>query len=277
MLLKSISKHEKISSVALKAITIPIGILLLMGNSAANARSLDTKTESQWRSTSQIAQVKPSNVTQPPDVIVDPRPDRTPRRTRNRTRETLNTEKDPRFTCERYEGQYTVMYRPQSQPDRAYPWAIPGRLGGGWTPENRCFEIARRLESYRPDGLDELQIGYENGYNTLCVTSTQIPNCRIVLTVPPGRDSEIVRDRVFENLLLASDGQITQGVNTFTSQNNGFSSRLNELLNGGNNSNRSRDINLRPFLDSFDGGTGTQLRPDNTRSRKKYQLNRIFR
>ena len=47
-----------------------------------------------------------------------------------------------RFTCELQDGDYTVMYRPKSEPGQAYPWAVPTEMGGGWTPERRC-EIGR--------------------------------------------------------------------------------------------------------------------------------------
>ncbi|NJN90156.1 MAG: hypothetical protein HC878_07090, partial [Leptolyngbyaceae cyanobacterium SL_5_14] len=104
------------------------------------------------------------------------------------------------------------MYYPQSQPGQAYAWATPTELGGGWTEERRCNEISRRLEFYRPDGLLEMQTGVENGYSTICVTTQQNASCRIVLTVPPGQDPLVTRDRVFENLAVADRGQQTDSV-----------------------------------------------------------------
>jgi len=115
---------------------------------------------------------------------------------------------------------------------------------------------------YRPDGLLELQTGRENGYNTVCVTTEADASCRIVFTVPNGQDPVVTRDRVFDNLVLADQGQSTQGVTTFAEGDNlldeignvlGFptGSRRTPSLTGG--------INLQPFLDSADGGTGTQL------------------
>jgi len=174
--------------------------------------------------------------------------------------------RSPRFTCQNYEGQWTVMYSPKSQPDQVYPWAIPSALGGGWTPTRRCEEISRRLESYRPDGLLELQTAVENGYDTICVTTQDVSSCRIVLTVPPGQDPLVTRDRVFENLTLADSGESTQGVSAFTS--GGTSSDILDTLEGilgtgslsSPNRSRSQGINLRPFLDRSDRGTGTQLR-----------------
>ena len=166
-----------------------------------------------------------------------------------------------RFSCQVVNGQYTVMYNPETQPGQNYPWAVPGVLGGGWSPERRCSEITRRLESYRPDGLVEMRTAVENGYNTICVTTQNVPSCRIVLTVPPGQDPIATRDRVFQNLTVADSGQQTQGVNTFTGGRDGLFGQLGQVLGiGGSNRSRSAGINLRPFLDRADGGTGEKLR-----------------
>jgi hypothetical protein len=168
-----------------------------------------------------------------------------------------------RFACQYTDGQYTVMYYPQSQPGQAYAWATPTELGGGWTEERRCNEISRRLEFYRPDGLLEMQTGIENGYNTICVTTQQNASCRIVLTVPPGQDPLVTRDRVFENLAVADRGQQTDSVTTFTGGDDGILNRIGEALNidlpGGRSNSSANSINLRPFLDQADGGTGARL------------------
>lgn len=170
-----------------------------------------------------------------------------------------------RFSCQMQNGQYTVMYAPESQPGQLYPWATPTELGGGWTPERRCAEISRRLEQYRPDGLLQLQTGVENGYNTVCVTTQQVASCRIVLTVPPGQDPLITRDRVFENIAVADSGQATDAVTTFAGGDDDILGQIGNVL-GIPGSARSRrpaaSINLRPFLDRADGGTGAQLRPN---------------
>lgn len=171
-----------------------------------------------------------------------------------------------RFNCQFVNNEYVVMYSPQSQPGRYYPWAKPGLLGGGWTPELRCNEISRRLESYRPDGLQEMRTGIENGYDIVCVTTQRDPNCRIVLTVPPGQDPIATRDRVFENLTVADSGQRTDAVTTFADDDRDILGQIGEALNISlpNLSSRSRagssGLDLRPFLDRADGGTGTQLR-----------------
>jgi Circadian oscillating protein COP23 len=186
------------------------------------------------------------------------------------------TSTEPRFTCELNNGEHTVMYHPESRPGEAYAWAIPRQMGGGWSAERRCTEISRRLESYRPDGLQEMSTAVENNYNTVCVTTQKDPSCRIVFTVPNGQDPVGTRDRVFQNLSVADSGEQTQGVNTFVS--NGRSNRgagqigqlggdlgqlgqiLNQTLSSiGTSSQSSNDINLRPFLDPADGGTGTKL------------------
>jgi hypothetical protein len=173
-----------------------------------------------------------------------------------------------RFSCERENGQYTVMYQPQSQPNQFFPWAAPGRLGGGWNSEARCNAIASRLESYRQDGLLELQTAVENNQNTVCVTTEANPSCRIVLTVPPGKDAYDVRNNVFQNLVSADNGQYTTAVNTYTSQSNGTNDLYNlsrTLLGSGNTrtnnlTSSKAGINLKPYLDPKDGGTATGLR-----------------
>jgi hypothetical protein len=135
------------------------------------------------------------------------------------------------------------------------------------------------LESYRPDGLVEMQIGSENGYNTVCVTTEQVPSCRIVFTVPPGQDPVTTRDRVFQNLAIADSGETTQGVYTFAERapsSRGARSWLGQLgqvlqidmtdLLGpgpapavGAPASRLAAISLKPFLAPEDGGTGLYL------------------
>ncbi|WP_228040948.1 COP23 domain-containing protein [Nodosilinea sp. LEGE 07088] len=169
----------------------------------------------------------------------------------------------PRFTCQMSDGQYTVMYAPTSQPGQAYPWAVPQDLGSAWPAERRCTTISARLESYRPDGLLALETSVENGYNIVCVTTEAVPGCRIVFTVPPGQDAAQTRDLVFDNLAIADRGDQTQGVNTFT--DGGGGSALEQIGNvlgwpsGAPTRSSSQGINLKPFLDSADGGTGARL------------------
>ena len=179
-------------------------------------------------------------------------------------------DEDVRFTCESQNGQPTVMYAPVSQPGELYAWATPEDMGSAWPAERRCQEISRRLEMYRPDGLLELQTGRENGYNTVCVTTETDASCRIVFTVPSGQDPVVTRDRVFDNLVLADQGQTTDGVTTFAGGDN-LLDDISEVLGfptGGSRPATRRTtggINLQPFLDSADGGTGTQLNPNSGR------------
>ncbi len=194
---------------------------------------------------------------------------------------------DSRFTCEIQDGEYTVMYRPKSDPGQAYPWAVPTEMGGGWTPERRCETISARLEEYRPDGLVELRTDIENGYNTVCATTEEnLDACQIVFTVPPGQDPVATRDAVFSNITLADAGTETNAVNTFIGGrrlpetdlsgtgvfNDEIFGAVSEILGSRSARRRSDGIYLKPYLDPSDGGTGIYLNqssqplnPDNFR------------
>ncbi|MBD2296348.1 hypothetical protein H6G06_23405 [Anabaena sphaerica FACHB-251] len=170
-----------------------------------------------------------------------------------------------RFSCQYYNGRYTVMYQPQSQAGQFFAWAAPQSLGGGWTPQNRCEAIANRLELYRPDGLQELQIARENNENIICVTTEANPGCRIVLTVPRDKDPYAIRSSIFSNLATADNGQQTTAVNTYANRGRGGVNELynlgRTLLGGNSQASSSRNgINLKPFLAPEDGGTATKLR-----------------
>ncbi|HIK52863.1 MAG TPA: hypothetical protein IGS17_18350 [Oscillatoriales cyanobacterium M59_W2019_021] len=183
---------------------------------------------------------------------------------------TPNDDVEERFSCQLDEGRYTVMYHPQSQPDRAYPWATPTELGGGWTEERRCNEIARRLEFYRSDGLIELGTSVENGYDIVCVTTEADSRCRIVLTVPPGQNPQQTRDLVFDNIVTADRGQSTEAINTLADNSNDIDV-LEDLLGvefpeGRRRPQISNGIDLRPFLDPADGSTGAMLLEQNAAS-----------
>lgn len=166
-----------------------------------------------------------------------------------------------RFSCQFYNGQHTVMYQPESQPGQYFAWATPRTLGDGWNAQKRCDTIAQRLESYRPDGLVELKTAVENRENILCVTTEANPYCRIVLTVPTNQDPYAVRNSVFQNLASADSGQQTFGVNTYTNNNDDLSNLGRTIFGGGKKpSASSKDpINLKPFLDRSDRGTGGKL------------------
>jgi hypothetical protein len=187
-----------------------------------------------------------------------------------------------RFMCESINNQYTVTYHPIDRPNDRYPWAVPSTMGSNWNAAKRCTEIARRLEEYRRDGLKELRTDLKNKYDVVCVTTERNGECRIVFTVPSGKNAIATRDAVFRNLTLADSGQQTTGVTTFAEGNNGLGNILGNNLPGigtngaatPNRSLQSKDsIDLRPFLSTKDGGTATQLRPSNTASTDSDKLN----
>ncbi|MFM9158730.1 MAG: COP23 domain-containing protein, partial [Dolichospermum sp.] len=187
------------------------------------------------------------------------------------------------FSCQSYNGQFIVMYQPQSQPGQYFAWAAPQSLGGGWDTQKRCQAIAGRLELYRADGLQELQIAVENNENIICVTTEAQPNCRIVLTVPRGKDPYAVRNSVFQNLTTADSGQQTIAVDTYTERQRGRGDSLynigQTLIGGDNQFSSSRSgINLKPYLDPQDGGTGKNLRNGvgigrNPQQKDRFRLN----
>lgn len=259
----------------LKCLSLSVGVALLLGNTSAMASLQQVPLKPQSPSYSvDVAQVNPSSA---PPVVVDTVPTGTStNRTSTGTSRPVTLpsgtltggSSNPtsvvgaRFSCESLNGQYTVMYQPESQPDQYFPWATPATLGDGWTSERRCNEISQRLESYRPDGLIELRTDVENSYNTVCVTTENDPSCRIVFTVPPGQNPTSTRDRVFQNLTVADSGQETTAVNTYKGRQGNVDQLLNmgrSVLGGRNPQVASESINLRPFLDKTDGGTGTRL------------------
>ena len=243
-----------------------VGLIMTLSSSQVNANPLFDFLREYTNSRTNNAQDYDYNVAQqsPDDIIIDTNPQPSPP-----PPPTTTSSSDTRFECQFNEGRYKVMYRPQSQSMQPYPWAIPSNMGDGWTAERRCYEISRRLEMYRPDGLLELRTGQENSYDTICVTTEADPGCRIVLTVPPGKNPEITRDQIFQTLVAAEEGQYTQGVNAFTGGGSLINNPLGQLLNGTIpqiNQPTSNGINLRPFLDTTDGGTGENLKQTPTHS-----------
>ncbi|MDJ0509019.1 MAG: COP23 domain-containing protein [Crocosphaera sp.] len=248
----------------IKATGCGLGLILIFFPSQINANPLFDFLRDYTNSRTNNAQDYDYNVAQqsPDDIIIDtnPQPSGAPP-------PTTTSSSDTRFECQFNEGRYKVMYRPQSQSMQPYPWAIPSNMGDGWTAERRCGEISRRLEMYRPDGLLELRTGQENGYDTICVTTEVDQSCRIVLTVPPGKNPEITRNQIFQTLVAAEEGQYTQGVSAFTGGGSIVNNPLGQLLNGTIpqiNKPTSNGINLLPFLDKEDGGTGENLQQTST-------------
>ncbi|MEO1341436.1 MAG: COP23 domain-containing protein [Cyanobacteria bacterium J06635_13] len=252
---------KQYSKTVVSLATIPGTIALMSAPATVNALEIGDLS---FDSLQQLRQVI-SQSNEPPEVIIG-QPDPVPAPPSSTTRNA-----DTRFTCELVNGEYTVMYYPESQPNEGYPWAIPSELGGGWTPQRRCDAITSRFETYREDGLLELTTGEENGYDTICVTTQLDPtDCRIVLTVPPGQDPQLTRDLIFDNLLVADDGGSTQGVYTFGDSRSGgdILGEIGNVINGGSIGNSGsaprqsspESINLKPFLDPADGGTGQNFR-----------------
>ncbi len=267
MTLQQLDCHSRLMSFVVKSFSLSAGVASLLASSGALALN-----PNQYSAT--LQHQLSHDITLAQDVEVETESEDSEPKAEN--------DDEPRFTCQFLNGEYTVMYHPESQPSQGYAWATPSTLGGGWTPERRCNEISRRLEFYRPDGLLEMRTAVENNYNTVCVTTQRDSTCRIVLTVPPGQDPEVTRDRVFENLTVADSGQATDAVTTFVGEDSG-SQLLDQVLNEGlsalgiDNSltRRSGNINLRPFLDPADGGTGTQLRRGIQRPNPRLNPNRF--
>ncbi|ACK64285.1 hypothetical protein PCC8801_0181 [Rippkaea orientalis PCC 8801] len=241
----------------IKGMGFSLAIAFMLTQSEAIAKPINFNFNLNYNPNQQYAQ----NTDNPGDIVVDTNPESVPPPPPVQT-----TSANPRFSCQLQAGRYTVMYYPQNQNRQPYPWAIPSDLGDGWTAQRRCNEISRRLEMYRPDGLLELQTGRENSYDTICVTTQRDSSCRIVLTVPPGKNPEITRNQIFQTLMAAEEGQLTQGVSAFSGGNSGGSilNQLGGMLRGNTSqpkkpSSASGAIDLRPFLDTTDGGTAAQL------------------
>lgn len=254
MMPQQFSRNSGLMSLVLHRVSLSAGVAILLGTNSAFALN---PSQAPAISQSQLSH----NITLARDVVVDTKPQES-----KPAAETEASQK-PRFTCQPINGQYTVMYHPESQQNQAYPWATPRALGGGWSAQRRCNEISQRLEFYRPDGLLEMRNAVENNYNIVCVTTQKDSSCRIVLTVPPGQDPEVTRDLVFQNLTVADRGEQTEAANTFA-QGDRNSQLIDQVVNeglsvlgiGNNAVRRSGSINLRPFLDPADGGTATRLR-----------------
>ncbi|HEY9872478.1 MAG TPA: COP23 domain-containing protein [Candidatus Obscuribacterales bacterium] len=256
---------SNVLSFVYKSVGLVAGVATLMSSGGASALT-------------QASALKVNTLAQLPDVVVPTDNTGNTGNTGNQQGSTT-TASGTRFSCELNNGDYTVMYNPENQSGQAFPWAKPSTMGDGWTPAKRCSEIARRLESYRADGLVEMGTARQNGYDTVCVKTEQVPSCRIVFTVPKGQDPLATRDRVFENLTVAESGQATEGVLTYTS---GMGGRLGNLLGlprTGSNANRPRSayIPLKPFLSRDDGGTATRLTKPASSTRPTSKTPNLFR
>ncbi|NEP11027.1 MAG: hypothetical protein F6J92_35555 [Symploca sp. SIO1A3] len=112
--------------------------------------------------------------------------------------------KNTQFTCELINGQYTVMYTPEGQSVYTSDWLTlkpeaSDFFGDAWSPQKRCQTISQRLELYRHDGFLQLRASTENGYDIVCMTTEQNPNCRIVFTLAPSEDAVLMVEQIVEN------------------------------------------------------------------------------
>ena len=282
-LMKSFQKYLRIF---VPASALPIAVASICIGSNANALPINTANNSRMDSLQQLIQKIAQNNQEPPEIIIDSDSGSYPPTTTSQ-----NTDGEARFACENINGEYTVMYYPESQPDKAYPWAIPSQLGNNWSPQKRCDEITSRFESYRQDGLLEMSTGVVNNHDVICVTTQADPtDCRLLLTIPPGQDPQLTRNLIFENLIIADDGQQTRGVYTF-GDGQSTEDAVNEVgsifgaegLDNSASNASDEDIDLRPFLDPADGGTGTQLTrgknitPENSNSPSSDRKPAIFK
>jgi Circadian oscillating protein COP23 len=247
-----------------------------LAGTMAIASSSGVSSLAQTRANPSLPKVQ-SDTTASTSTVASPTINSAPKNTTTASKSSSpsNATASARFFCQVWNGQYTVMYSPESRSGEVFPWAVPKDLGNGWVAEKRCNEISRRLEEYRPDGLNELSTSTENGLNIVCATTQSSPSCRIVFTVPPGQDPLTTRNSVFQNLTIADNGTMTQGVNTYVSNGNRNVNLTDNLVNlglsilgsnsglsgnsGWKSSYADRDINLKPFLSPADGGTGRAL------------------
>lgn len=102
---------------------------------------------------------------------------------------------------------YTVMYRHDKG---RKPWLrLVTTLGGNWSPQARCEEIARRLEGFREDGL--LSLTYRDDPNTptqyvICAkTKASKDGCPLLLTLLRGADPDKMLRQVAESLIPGSN------------------------------------------------------------------------
>lgn len=101
---------------------------------------------------------------------------------------------------------WTVMYRKNN---KLNPWLKMVRsMGDGWDTPNRCQEIAKKMDTYRQDGLMALEYRQDDavpGQYVICA-KTQIggPACPLVLTLMP-TDNPYSEQRKVLGALMGGD------------------------------------------------------------------------
>jgi len=137
---------------------------------------------------------------------------------------------------------YTVMYRHDK--DRK-PWLkMVSTLGGGFTPDKRCEEIARRLEIFRSDGLLELYSTLDTQLNQhlICArTKNSGLGCQLLVTLNRGADPDEELWRMSQSLIPGSNVNNNPQANISSSSESPTRDRSQPLV-----------VDLRPFLSEED-------------------------
>ncbi len=115
--------------------------------------------------------------------------------------------KTHRFSCSQHpDSQYGVAWTVMYDNDITNaPWLkMVIEMGGGWDEESRCFEIARRLEGFRKDGL--IGFDYRSDPNTpnqevICAKIRRRSDCPLILTLNVGIAGKQARDKIFDGLV----------------------------------------------------------------------------
>ena len=119
----------------------------------------------------------------------------------------LLVKKTDRFFCTQhpdshYGVAWTVMY---DNDITNAPWLkMVIEMGDVWDEKSRCFEIAKRLEGFRQDGL--IGLDYRTDPNTpsqevICAKTRLRSDCPLVLTLDVGIAGNQARDKIFDALV----------------------------------------------------------------------------
>ncbi|MGB3508686.1 MAG: COP23 domain-containing protein [Microcoleaceae cyanobacterium] len=119
----------------------------------------------------------------------------------------LLVKKTDRFSCTQHpDPHYGIVWAVMYDNDiNNSPWLkMVIEMGGGWDEESRCFEIAKRLEGFRKDGL--IGLDYRSDSNTpnqeiICAKTRQRSDCPLVLTLNVGVAGNQARDKIFDALV----------------------------------------------------------------------------
>jgi len=102
-----------------------------------------------------------------------------------------------RYYCGTSDGVPTTMYTDGKASSPLIRWIF---LGFGWTPQERCEEVANRFQHYQNEGtLEFVTTGQMKGYDVVCVARYDGGPCegRLLFTLPPGRDPNQALQEIF--------------------------------------------------------------------------------